>query len=350
MSLAHPRLLSMLVVPIGLAALFWWFGRRYAEDLGRFAEIRLLPRLLDLPARWRERLWRVILCLLAAVAFTVAALGPQWGRQWREIKQQGAAVIFALDTSQSMLANDFAPNRLERAKMAIAELLPRLRGDRTGLIIFAGASFLQVPPTSDYAAFGMALDSIRATSIPRGGTAIGQAVATAIDAFRQDDSAGKVLFIISDGENHEGDPASQAKKAAAEGITICAIGVGTEAGELIPLADASGNQSYLKDASGQVVKSALHEEILKQIAKTANGGYVKANNLSFGLEELYRQTLRSMKKTGYTSKWREQRLDHYQAPLFLAVVLLIVEMCIGRLGALRRRGFGAKAHRVKQRE
>lgn len=344
MSLAHPPFLLLLAVPVGLAILFRWFGRRYARDLARFAETGLQPRLVCLETVRRERRWQVGLNLAAAFALVLAALGPQWGRQWREMNQEGAAVIFALDTSRSMLANDFAPSRLERAKMAIAEILPRLRGDRVGLVLFAGSSFLQVPPTSDYAAFGMALEAVGVNSIPRGGTAIGQAIATAADSFRQDGSASKVLFVISDGENHEGDPVSQAKKAAGEGITICAIGVGSEAGELIPIKDESGNLSYLKDDTGQVVKSSLNQDILKEIARVTGGGYIRATNLSFGLEDLYRQTLRGMQKTRYASKWREQRLDRYQAPLLLAIILLAAEMLVGRVGNLRRGKGNACSH------
>lgn len=340
MILARPEYLVLAIIPAASALLGWWFMRRYNRDLSIVAERDLLARLLPIGRLRRERIGRLATAVAASLFLVLAVTGPQWGRQWHELKQQGATVIFVLDTSKSMLAQDLAPSRLERAKAGIADLVAGLRGDRVGLVLFAGGSFLQVPPTSDYAAFNMALESARIDAIPRGGTALAQALGTAVDALRKDSAATKVIFLITDGEDHEGDPIAAAKRAAREGAIVCALGVGSTTGELIPVVDESGNTAFLKDGSGRLVKSSLNEKVLRGVAKAGGGGYQRATNLAFGLEDLYRQTLSGLKKSTFTSKWREQYVDRYQIPLLLGILLLLLELAWG--GGKNQAGMGKK--------
>lgn len=336
MSLAHPEFLFLLLVPAILSGLYLLAARRRQRDLESFAARGVLPRLIPLENLRRMGAWRAVMALCAVLGVAGSLLGPLWGRQWQENTQQGASVIFALDTSRSMLAGDIAPSRLERAKSALAELVAGLRGDRVGLICFAGRSFLQVPPTSDYAAFAMALEAVDTGIIPRGGTVIASAIATAREAFKHDDSATKVLVLISDGENMEGDPVAAAKAAAKENIIIIAVGLGTPDGELVPVPGEQGGSVYLRDRAGRLVQSRLDEDLLRRVAQAGGGGYVRGTNLDLGLASLYRSTMRGVKKTSYQSRWEAQQVDHYQIPLLAAIVFLLAEVSLGRWGGARR--------------
>ncbi len=329
MSLANPIYSWLLIIPIFLIILFIRAQRQTSQDLEGFAEKTLIAKITDLSGqklRSRQRIIR-----LMGILFILAALiGPQWGYEWQEIRQQGTEIMLAVDTSKSMLATDIKPNRLERVKLAIKDFLDKLNGDKVGLIAFSGSSFLQCPLTLDYNAFSLTLDSLSFETIPRGGTAIGESIATAMKAFQSGGSTGtKSLILITDGENHEGDPLPLAARAAKDGIQVYTIGIGSPEGELIVIPDGKGNRSYLKDKQGNVVKSKLNEEMLQQIAKAGGGAYYHATDISMGLDELYRQKIAKSNKAEFNSKLQKRFIDRYQFPLFLAILFIAFEIILG---------------------
>lgn len=329
MSFMNPLYSLLVLIPIFLVGFYLWAKARANRDLEVFVSPALFGKIVDLPARklWNQK-W--ILRVIGLILLIFALCGPQWGYQWQEVRSQGLEIMFALDTSKSMLATDIKPSRLERAKLAIGDFLNnKLPGNKAGLIAFAGASFLQCPLTLDYSAFGIALDGLTVDTIPRGGTAIGAAIATAREAFKSAASGSKILILISDGENHEGDPVNEAKQAAAAGITIYTIGIGSPEGELIVTKDENGNSNYLKDENGNVVKSTLNEAVLREIADTTKGAYLRGTGLSLGLDELYQSRLSKLTKTEVSSKWQKRFIDRYQIPLFVALLILIVEFGLG---------------------
>jgi Ca-activated chloride channel family protein len=328
MSWAHPNLLFLLMLPLALIGFYLEAARRNRRDLQRFAQPELLEKIVDFSGvKIRKQQW--LRRLLGLIMIILALAGPEWGYRWEEAQSRGVELIFALDTSKSMLAADIKPSRLDRAKLAVKDFLSRLSGDKIGLIAFSGSSFLQCPLTLDYNAFGIALDALDVQSIPRGGTAIGAAISTAREAFKSGSSGSKILVIITDGENHEGDPAALAKAAAQAGISVNTIGIGSPQGELVVVTDEHGNASYLKDAQGNVVKSALDETTLRRIARAGNGSYIRAAGLSMGLDQLYDSKLARSNRTTLSSKWRKRNIDHYQWPLLIAVILLSAEWLTG---------------------
>lgn len=328
MNWAHPSYLAILLLPLAITWFFIWADRRWNRDLEDFASKGLIPKVMDLSGRKiykRRSIFR-----LAGLVFLILALsGPRWGYRWQEVKHRGLEIIFAIDTSKSMLATDVKPNRLEKAKLAVKDLLLMMRDDKVGLVAFSGTSFLQCPLTVDFNAFNSTLDALNTGVIPRGGTAIGEAILTARNAFKSGSSGKKVLIIITDGENHEGDPIAQTKAALKDGIIVFTIGIGSPEGELIVVQDQYGNGSYLKDKAGNVVKSFLNEGILKEIAQAGQGAYVRASGFSLGLEELYQTRIAGLTKSEIDSKWRKDYVDRYQIPLLLAILLLTVEFCSG---------------------
>lgn len=328
MSWAYPYHLFLLLIPFLLSWFFLWVNRRSRADLENLVDKGLIPKVVDLSGRMVRRR-QAILRLFALVFLILALSGPRWGYRWQEAKHYGLEIIFAVDTSNSMLATDIKPNRLEKVKLDLKDFLRIIRDDKVGLIAFSGAGFLQCPLTIDYNAFSSTLDAINTGIIPRGGTAIGEAIAVARKAFQAGDAGEKILIIITDGENHEGDPVAQAREAAKEGITIHTIGIGSPEGELIIIRDQFGNSAYLKDNQGNVVKSALNERILREIAQAGQGTYIRAGGFSLGLEELYRTRLAGLTKTETSSRWRKNYVERYQLPLFLAILMIGVEFMIG---------------------
>lgn len=338
MRFSEPLYAVLFIIPLLLLLFFLAVGRRNRRDLELLAGKEALSKIVDFSGRrLRQKQWAL---RAAAVAFLVFSLtGPQWGYEWREVRAEGLEIIFALDTSKSMLAVDVKPNRLTRAKLAIKDLIKKVNGDKVGLVAFAGASFLQCPLTLDYNAFGIALDSLDVNSIPRGGTAVGEAIKTAHTAFKSGAAGKKILILITDGENHEGDPLVPAKKAREDGITIYTVGLGSPEGELILIDDGKGNTSYLKDSNGKIVKTALNERILREIAEAGGGLYLRGDGPALGLDELYRTELSKFEKTEMTSDLQQRYINRYQLPLFLALLLLAVESLLGsglKLYASRR--------------
>lgn len=312
---------------IALAGFFFWANASRKKALETFAGKNLLAGLMASFDTRRHRLKQIL--IIAALCLMVFALmRPQWGFKWHEIKRKGLDILVAVDVSKSMLAEDIKPNRLERAKLALADFVKHLKGDRIGLIAFSGSAFTQCPLTVDYSGFLLSVESLDINTIPKGGTSISSAIRQAMESYEGGLKKYKVLIIITDGEDHEGGPVKVAESAQKEGIKIFCIGIGTNEGELIPETDESGNKAFLKDRSGAVVKSRLDEAALQKIALATGGSYVRANSKELGLELIYKEKLSQMEKRELESKMAKQYEERFQIPLLLAFLLLAVEFLI----------------------
>ena len=315
------------LIPI-LVGFYIWVFRSKRRALETFAEAHLLPGLTATVSTVRQKA-KAFLTVLAVGLLVIALIGPRWGFRWQETKRQGIDILVAIDTSRSMLTEDVKPNRLERAKLAVKDLLNLLTGDRIGLIAFAGSAFVQCPLTLDYGAFSLTLNRVNTGLIPRGGTNLASALLTAMDAFGTKGRKHKALIIITDGESHEGNPEEIAKQAADAGIRVFCIGIGTKEGELITITDEQGKRTFLKDRNGQVVKSKLDEVTLQKIALTTGGSYIRASGAEFGLDLIYNEKIAQMEKKELESKLQKRYEERFQIPLLIAFLLIVLEGFIG---------------------
>ena len=319
-----PASLALLGLVAALAGFLVWAGRRRARALAEFVAAALQPTVApDVDPRRRTlRGWLVV---AAAALIVIAIAGPMWGFRWEHVKRQGIDLVVALDTSRSMLATDVKPNRLERAKLAVRDLVDEARGDRLGLVAFAGSAFLQCPLTLDRGAFLESLEAIQVGIIPRGGTALAAAIDASLDAFEGKQGNHQAIVLITDGESHEGDLDAAIAHAKERGVRIFTVGIGTPEGELIP--GATGG--FLKDRQGQVVKSRLDEATLERIAVDTGGVYLRAAGAGLGLSGLYRDHIATLEKRELESTL-ERRYDlRYQLPLAVAFLLLLLEPLVG---------------------
>ncbi|MDD4144330.1 MAG: VWA domain-containing protein, partial [Prolixibacteraceae bacterium] len=251
---------------------------------------------------------------------------PQFGSKLKKIKREGIELIIALDVSNSMMAEDIQPNRLERAKRAISRLVDRLKDDKIGLIVFAGEAYIQLPLTSDYNSAKLFLESVNTQVVPRQGTAIGAAVNMAIRSFTPDADASKAIVIITDGENHEDDPVAAAQEAVNNGIVVHTIGMGLPQGSPIPVM-SDGQTDYMRDNDGNVVVTKLDEVMLEKIATAGNGIYVRANNAQIGLNALFDEINKMNKEEMETVVFSEYE-DQFQYFFGAGLLLLLLEFII----------------------
>jgi Ca-activated chloride channel family protein len=255
----------------------------------------------------------------------LALARPQWGVVWEEANQQGRDILVAIDTSRSMLATDMAPDRLTRAKLAALDLMRLAKNDRLGLIAFAGASFLQCPLTLDDEAFRQSVEALDTSIIPQGGTAITAAIETAVTTFATEEGDNhKVLIIFTDGEDHETGVLLAAEDADTRRLKIFTVGVGTPAGEIVRITDERGNATYLKDDKGNVVKSRLNEDLLRQIATAAKGFYIPLREGN-AMQVLYREGLEPLPTSNLSSTLVRQLNEQFHWPLGIAIALLLAE-------------------------
>jgi Ca-activated chloride channel family protein len=310
----------------GFAGLLVWSWRYRRKMLGDFGDPRLVA--VD-PERLPARAVIFKNFLLSGVfVFAVVALArPQWGFEWREIKRQGIDILVVFDTSRSMLTRDVRPSRMERARLGVHDLVKRLKGDRIGLVAFAGDAFLACPLTPDYAGFRLTLDDLSTDTISRGGTNVGRAIREALEAHKKDPGAHKVIIFITDGENLEGEPLEAAKEARDQGVKIYPVGVGTREGELIQLHGPLGRDEFVRDRQGNFVKSRLNETLLRQIAAQSGGAYLHAGGARFGLDELYEREIARLEKHEFDSRREKRFHERFQIPLALALLLLVVQTC-----------------------
>lgn len=334
MQYANPDYVIIILVPTVLVLVFYmWASRRRRSMLERFADKSLIGSIAPTMSKPR-RLIKASLVITGIILMLIALARPQWGFEWQEVKRTGLDMLIAVDVSKSMLAADVKPNRLERSKFAIKDLVKKLNGDRIGLIAFAGTSFLQCPLTIDYNGFLLSLEDLSVGTIPRGGTSISGAIREAMRVFSSlpavspTEKMYRVLVIITDGEDLEGDALVAAREAAQAGIRIFCVGVGSAEGELIPVAEGYGSGGYLSDKSGQAVKTKLNEDILKDIVIATGGSYVHATQSDFGLVLLYDKSISRLEKRDIEAKMKKNYQERFQYFLCAAILLLLVDMLL----------------------
>lgn len=311
----------LLAVPFILLGygLLQWLRRRRVRRLGDPAMVEAL-----MPSRSAVKGWvRVVLFCIAFGLFAIGLARPRTGAKLSERKSRGAEIIVALDVSNSMLAKDYSPNRLERAKLSISRLTDKLQDDRIGLVIFAGTSFVQLPVTTDYVSAKMFLGSIDTGSVPVQGTAIGDAIRLCIKSFSAQSEKSRVIIVISDGENHEDDAVEAAKLAAESGIKVYTIGVGSPEGQPIPM-----EGGLMKDKNGNIVVTRLNEDILKDVASAGGGAYIHAGTEEFGLNPIV-QDIRKMEDEEFGSVVFEDFNELYMYFFGAALLFFVIEILIG---------------------
>jgi Ca-activated chloride channel family protein len=319
-------LLAGLAAMLLLLALFLFSERKAWRRLRAFAAPSLLEPLTA--SHSRKRLWIKNVLLLLCVFFLFLSLArPQWGANWEKAETRGIDVMIALDTSRSMMAEDIKPNRLERSKLAILDLLESVKGDRVGLIAFAGNAFLQCPLTLDYQAFRQTLFSIDTDTIPVGGTDVATAIDEAEAYFEQTGNE-RILILITDGEDLEASGIQRARKAGEKGTRILAVGVGSSSGELIPVTGPDGQQDFLRDASGKPVSTSLDEDTLRRIAEASNGLYAPLGPTGEGLRRVYEFSLAQSEGAEREEMLQRIPIERYQWPLTIAIIVLVLESLI----------------------
>ncbi|MBR2856475.1 MAG: VWA domain-containing protein [Bacteroidales bacterium] len=292
------------------------------KRIRRFGDENLVRQLM--PSYAKGKAWvRLTLFALGFFFFVIGLSRPQIGAKLKEHETKGAEIMIVLDVSNSMLAEDYSPNRLDRAKLAIARLVDKLRDDRIGLIMFAGNSFVQLPITTDYVSAKMFLNSISTESVPVQGTAIGEAINTAMRSFSAQSEKSRAIIVITDGENHEDDPVAAAGQAAEMGVRVFTIGVGSPEGKPIPM-----DGELLKDKEGNIVVTRLDEGVLKEVANAGKGVYVRAGNSEFGLNPII-DDIRRMEDEKYSSIVFEEYDEQFMYFLAMALFFLVIEMLVG---------------------
>ena len=325
MRLAQIDFIYVLLILLPLLLVFYWFvfrTKRKAKE--RFGNPVLIEK-LSLSFSPKKQRWKVALLLLGVFFLLFSLARPQLGTRLTLMKREGVDIVIAIDVSLSMMAEDIKPSRLEKAKQEVNGLISRMRGDRVGLVAFAGVPFVQCPLTLDYSAAKMFLDIIGVNLIPQPGTQVGDAIRTSIKAFNQKERKYKVLILLTDGEDHDSDPLGAAEEASKEGIRIYTIGIGSVQGEPIPLRDNRGQVTgFKKDREQSVVVSKLDEVTLQKIALTTGGKYYHATSGEMELDKIY-DDISKMEKKELEGKLMTQYEDRYQYLLLISVILLSLE-------------------------
>jgi Ca-activated chloride channel family protein len=323
--LAHPQFVYLLLLIPLWVLIFVYARKRKNKALSSFGDYNLVMRLLPEYSSTRV----IIKFILWSVAWLLVVIGmadPQTGSKLEKIKRKGVDMIFALDVSNSMMAQDITPNRLERAKQAIIHVLGKLENDRVGLVAFAGKSYIQMPLTTDYSATRLFLSNINPGMIPVQGTAIGDAIETSVSSFGNTKQS-KAIIIITDGENHEDNALEAARNAASKGIRVYTIGIGLTEGAPIPVYSGTTQIGYKKDGSGVTVITRLNEPMLQDIAKAGKGIFVRANNSQSGVQEVFDQ-INKLEKVEYNEAFFSDYEDRYQFFILAALILLFSETLI----------------------
>jgi Ca-activated chloride channel homolog len=323
MKLESPEYLYLLLL-IPLLILFFFYAQKRKRDrLSKFGNIRLLEKLSLSHSKSKEYIR--MLFIIGTVFFMILALSrPQFGTKLQTLQRKGVDVFIALDTSQSMLAEDIKPTRLQKAKHLLSNLIDQLKGDRIGIIAFAGDSFIQCPLTLDYGAAKLFLDILDTGTIPRPGTAIAGAIKKATNSFITRELKYKVLVLLTDGEDHEGEPVKAAEEAEKQGVVIHTIGFGSANGAPIPVKDQNGVVTgYKKDRSGNIIMSKLDETTLEKIALMTSGNYYRATTGEVEVKALADE-IEGMEKKEHQSKKFAQYEERFQYPLVFSLILLCI--------------------------
>ncbi len=324
MTFGQPAYLYFIVVILPLLVVFYWLtGRKVRSRLAQLGDLPLMA-LLSRTVSTRKIHWKHALMIAAVCLLILALARPQFGARLELAQQQGVEIVVALDTSLSMTAQDVTPNRLDRAKMEIIDLLDRLPGAQVALVLFAGTSFVQLPLTGDFDAAKMFLSSADVDTVSLGGTAIGDAVRTGIGAFNEKGLAHKALILLTDGEDQGTDPLGAARAAAEQGIVIYPIGFGSPEGEPVPERGGGAAGGFKRDANGQIVMSKLDEGTLLEMAAITGGEYHRAMADGREIEEVAK-TIEGMDKKQLEERLLVQRVERFQIPALLALLALVGE-------------------------
>ncbi len=316
---------GLLLIPIMLlvfSAVKLWRKKARA----RFAETALFNQLMPAYSNFRYNS-KFILFLIAYGLFVIGAANPQIGTKLEEVKREGIDLIVALDVSNSMKAEDLSPNRLERAKRAMLQLLDELKSDRLGIIVFAGQAYTQLPITTDYSAAKLFLSTIDTDIIPTQGTAIGAAIDLAMESFNYEEGGNKALIVVTDGENHEDDAIEAAEKARKQGIQVYTIGMGTPNGAPIPLFRRGQQVGFRQDGEGNTVVSSLNEEMLREVSAAGNGLYIRATNANAGFGAILDE-LSGLEKSEFESQVYTDYEDRFQFFIGAGALLLFISLLI----------------------
>lgn len=325
---------------LALPPVVFWIAlgvRRGRADLARFAGAGLADTLAP-GYSWRKHLLKGTLKTLAFALLIVALAGPRFGTQLVKVEREGIDIVVALDTSLSMLAEDMLPNRLERAKQAIIDLIRGLQGDRVGIVVFAGDAYALCPLTVDYDAALMFTRTVDVDMVSEPGTALEKAIATSVALFDESDRADRAVIVVTDGENHEGDAVGEAQRAAEKNIRVFTIGIGNPAGELIPQRGPDGAVvGYKKDRKGETVLTRLDEETLQRVAEAGGGKYLPATREGLELRVLYNE-ISGMDRKAIQGEFVERRIERFWVFLAAALLLLLIDALVStRATGMRRR-------------
>lgn len=313
----------LAVVPVFIG-LYIWYTRHKRRQLAEFGDPALVSELMPNASRVRPNVKFSIL-MVALILLIVAAARPQYGQREQTIKRQGIEAIIALDISNSMLAEDVAPCRLDRAKQMLSKMIDQMVDDKVGLVVFAGEAYTQLPITCDYVSAKMFLNSITPDLIKTQGTAIGAALNTAIQSFGSEDSdASRAIILITDGENHEDDAAAVAARAKEMGIKVMVVGIGKPEGSPIPI---PGTNNFRKDRQGNVVVSRLNEDMCREIAKAGNGIYVRCDNTNTAMRALQKE-IDTLATTEIETKVYTDYNEQFQSFVLVALLLLVIDFFI----------------------
>lgn len=313
----------LLTIPVFIIG-YILYTRRKRRQLAEFGDPELVSELMPDASKARPVV-KFSLLMVALALLIMAAARPQYGQKEKTVKRQGIEVMIALDISNSMMAEDVAPNRLDRAKQMLSKMIDRMVDDKVGLVVFAGEAYTQLPITCDYVSAKMFLNTITPALIPTQGTAIGAALETSIRSFgSQESDAGRAIILITDGENHEDDAIAAAKHARELGIQVFVVGIGKPEGSPIPIA---GTNNYIKDRSGQVVVSRLNEDMCQQIAQAGNGIYVRCDNTNTAMRAL-QQELDRIATAELETKVYADYNEQYQSFVLIALLLLVIDFFI----------------------
>lgn len=318
---ANIELLYLLLAVPAMAVLFEVMMRKRGRMMARFGSANAVKRLAPevSVARLRVKFW---LFAAAFALLVVAAARPQMGSKLREVEREGVEIMVALDVSNSMLASDFSPNRLERTKYAVSRVIEWLSEERIGVVVFAGDAYVQLPITSDYLTARNFVERISPTQVTKQGTAIGAALDLATSAFSSDSEGSRVVILVTDGENHEDDALKAAERAAERGVKVYTIGIGTPEGAPINI-----DGDFIRDSEGEIVVSKLDETTLQKIAATTEGAYIRATSASVGVQEIVDMINRT-EKSKFKTEIFEEYDEKYHIPLVAALVLLLVELLV----------------------
>ena len=323
----HIEYLNFLFgIPVLIIAMLL-YSKWKATALALFGDSRLIKELMHSFSKRRTQI-KNILTILIFILLIIGIANPQVGTKMEEVKREGVDLMIAIDLSNSMMAEDIKPNRLERAKLAISRLIDKLEGDRIGLIVFAGEAYVQLPITTDYSAAKLFLSTVSTNIVPTQGTEIAKAIDLSIQSFDMENAQNKAIIIITDGESHDEKAIKSSEQANELGIFVHTLGMGLNKGGPIPIYNKYGNRTgYRKDRNGKTIVSKLNEDLLQQISNAGKGTYVRANNSKAGLSTLFAEINKMDKKEIGTMVFTEYK-DRFQLFIGLALLLLLTELIL----------------------